>query len=370
MKPFAPAPFHGEIPLSDNYLDECPMKKSLLPALALLLLLPVAACSDDDGDNGNNVSPDYGPPLAKYGEACAKDAECATKMCANKTCTVTCAGPVDCPSVGSKKFHCGEVAAGKLACYAQTWDGVKAGTMGTSCVASGTCEAKHKCTGQVADADRYCAGECASDLECPPRYRCVATQQGNKAAETTRYCLKRAFCHPCAGDWQCPGVDVKCIKDNNGAGFCSKTCTPPTGTPGDGAVPGGTCPTYATCAKDGSAYYCQHKAGFCTRGFDGKGAQCDPCIVHGWQSTGSSSDKIQTVAEVGQCKSGHYCVLYDQYYGEAACLKTCTGDTDCGSSQEKCYKATSSLGTSVCKPWKSEVYNGQTYQVAAECPFK
>ena len=345
------------------------MRRFTLPALALLLLLPSAGCSDDDG---NSVAADASV-LKRYGKTCAADSECGTKMCANKACTVACTKPSDCPTVDGTKFHCGEVSTGKFACYAQTWDGAKAGTMGADCSTTGTCEANHKCTGQEGDADRYCAGSCTSDLSCPPQYRCVTTQQGNKAAETTKYCLKRNFCHPCAADYQCTGSGTKCIKDTLGNGFCSKSCSAASagadaGT-GDAAIVG-TCPTFATCTKVGSEYFCQHKAGFCTRGFDSKGAQCDPCIHHGWQSTGDSKDLMQTVAEVGQCKTGHYCVMYDRYYGETACLKTCTVDGDCASSKEKCYDATSSLGGKVCKPWENYVYGGKTYQVAAACPFK
>ncbi len=344
------------------------MKRFTLPTLPLLFALALGCSDDSGGDNTPDAS-----TLKRYGQACTADKDCNTGLCAAKTCSVTCTKPTECPTVDGKRFYCGEVSTGKTACYPQVWDGKKAGTMGTSCASTGKCEADHFCTGQPGDADRYCAGKCTTDTDCPPEYRCATTRTGKDAASTTSYCYKRQFCHPCTGDWQCAGAGWKCLKDKLGNGFCSKPCSAGAAAPDAGtgdAAPGGTCPTYATCEKEGSAYFCKHKAGFCTRGFKSEGGHCDPCIVHGWLGTGVSSDPVSTVAEAKQCKGSAFCVMYDRYYGESACLKTCTDDASCGDSKLKCYKYTTSLGTSVCRPWENYTTGGKTYQVPASCKFK
>lgn len=335
---------------------------------AFVLLGLSAGCSDDDGEA--TPEPDASV-LKRYGTACASDAECQTGLCTDKVCSITCTKTTDCPQVGGKSFDCGEVTTGKLACYPRRWDS----KAGKNCSADGKCEGAAKCTGLSGDADRYCAVTCTEDRDCPPQYRCVATLTGT-TKETQKYCMKRQFCHPCTMDEQCPGYLAKCLKDKAGSGFCSQPCTPaasaPDGGTSDAKPTTGTCPTYATCAAEGSAYYCKHRSGFCSRGFKNEGAQCEPCIVHGWSPTNVSKDPAYTITEDGQCKASHFCVLYDQYYGESACLKTCKADADCNTATELCVAYESSLGsgTKVCRPWEYYVYGGKTYQIPGACVFK
>ncbi len=334
------------------------MKTFIIISAGILTLGLVVACSDDD----NGQQADSGVSM-RYGDTCAKDAECGAGVCEEKTCTKTCKKQSDCPSVGSKHFDCGEVTSSKTVCYARKYVTKTKGTMGHDCSVN-KCAAGYLCTGQSGDADRYCAAECKADMDCPPRYRCATTQTGNKAVEAKKYCRLRKFCHPCALDDQC-GPDGKCLKDKNGAGFCSKTCSPKTGTADGG--PTGTCPVYAKCEKaSGGGYYCVHRAGACFKSFKSEGAQCDPCIFHQWLPTSSKSDPY-TVAESGQCKKGAFCVLYDRYTGESACLMPCaTGDT-CPTTDEMCFKFEKSLGGSFCMKWKEVTYSGTKYKTRGPC---
>ena len=326
-----------------------------------LLLVGIASCSDDD----DKTREDSGVVLKRYGDSCTSDAECATGMCQVKTCTKACQKQADCPSVASKDFDCGEVAGGKLACYVRKYETKKKGTMGHNCSVD-KCASGYLCTGQAGDADRYCAASCTADMDCPPRYRCVTTQLGKKAADKKSFCRLRQFCHPCVLDAQCGGVGTRCLKDKNGAGFCSKECKPATAPTSD-AGPTGTCPVYAKCEKEGSSYYCKHKAGACFKSFKDDGAQCDPCIVHGWLPTSDYKDPVNTVAEANQCKKGGYCVLYNRYTGESGCLMPCDSSDKCPSSSELCFKFSTSLGGSFCMNWIYTDYNGTKVQTRGPC---
>ena len=317
----------------------------------------LSACSDDDTSDA-----DSGVVLL-YGTACARDSECATGVCEEKTCTRTCKEQGDCPSVAGKHMDCGQVSSGKLVCYGRTYETTKKGTQGQGCGAE-KCASGHLCTGQSGDADAYCAASCKADMDCPPRYRCATTQQGNKAVSTKSHCRLRKFCHPCVLDDQC-GPEARCLKDKNGAGFCSKTCMP-AGATADGG-PTGTCPTNARCEKVDGKYMCVHKAGTCFKSFKSEGAQCDPCIAHEWQPSGSTSDPVSTVAEANQCKKGGYCVLYDRYTGESACLMPCDSSDKCPSAEEMCFKFDTSLGGSFCMKWTTTIYSGKEYKVRGSC---
>lgn len=336
----------------------------------LLLGLLALACSDDTDPQKPDAGPDSSV-LARYGSSCEKDADCATSLCVNKTCSITCKGQADCPSVGGKGFDCGEVSAGKLACYPRTYELGKKGGMGADCSFDGKCEGGALCTGQVGDADRYCAAKCQSDMACPPQYRCAAIQQGVASPAKDKYCLKRAFCHPCVLDEQCGGSGDRCVKDTTGAGYCAKACTPAPAAPDGGTADagrGGTCPDYARCQKTSAGdYQCVHRSGKCSAGLDGKGSACDPCFHHYWKPTGDQYDPVATVAEAGQCKAGGVCVLIDRYTGESACLFKCDASDKCAESTYECFKFPTSLKGNYCMKWETVVYSGKQYKGKAPC---
>lgn len=319
----------------------------------------LVACSDDDKESNADSG-----VVIRYGDTCAKDADCATGLCLEKTCTKTCTKQSDCPSVAGKSLDCGQVPSGKTVCYLRKYETTKKGTMGHNCAVD-KCASGYLCTGQTGDADRYCAAACKADMDCPPTYRCSTTQSGNKAAATKGYCRLRAFCHPCVLDEQCGGGGARCLKDKNGVGFCSKTCTPDTSKDDGGAT--GTCPVYAKCEKVDGTYMCKHKAGACFKSFKAEGAQCDPCISHEWQPSGSTTDPVLTVAEANQCKKGGYCVMYDRYTRESACLMPCASGDTCPSTKELCFKFSTTLGGSFCMNWKTVIYSGKEYKTKGSC---
>ncbi len=337
-------------------MDSRRFTRHLLAGLLPLLLL---GCSDDSAQK------DAGPPakdgvagpdqstLKRYGDSCAKDAECQTGLCLLQVCTVKCTQLADCPSVGPQRFDCGEAAAGVTACYPQTYGDKETGK---DCSAGGKCAAGHLCAGQPGDTDRYCAAECSTDRDCPPRFRCASTMTG-KTVDAKRYCRKRLFCHPCVIDDQCGGAADRCVQDGNGNLFCSLACSPTAAT--DGGVPG-TCPSYGKCTKEGSGYQCQHKTGACYKSLDKEGEQCDPCIVHGFRSTGTVGDNRETIAEVGQCKAGNYCVEYDTFHHEAACLAPCS--KTCTSSNYYCKNYSTTLGGNFCYPVDSQGYTDTCFK--------
>ena len=321
------------------------MRRFTLP-FAALLLMGMLGCSDDTNTNQDGGSADVST-LKRYGQACAKDGDCDTGICLNKICTVKCTKQAECPSVGKDHFDCGEAATGVVACYARAYDTAK---MGKDCSTDGKCDTGYICTGLDGDAGRKCVGECTTDRDCPPKYRCATTITG-KTADAKKYCRERLFCHPCIIDDQCGSHLDKCIKDGNGNKFCSKACNP-TSTANDAGL-SGTCPFVAKCTKEGSGYQCQHKSGSCYKSFKGEGAQCAPCIVHGSKNTGVGyKDPWSTIAEAGQCKTGSYCVQFNRFQKEAACLEPCTGT--CSSTAYYCKAYLTSLGGSFCLPVTSQ----------------
>jgi hypothetical protein len=326
------------------------MKTFSLIASSLVLALAAGACSDSGGSGD-----DSGPSLKRYGQPCTADADCDTKLCLNKTCTVTCSKQRDCPwvTLGGTltPFDCGEAEPGKVACYRRTYDPAKTGK---DCSADGKCDPGYLCLGLDGDGGRVCMPQCNSDLDCPHKYRCATTRTALDL-DPKKYCRERAFCHPCVTDDQCGDPGDRCLEDSSGHRFCSKQCTVPSPLPDAGA--GGTCPTEATCVKqsDGT-FQCQHKAGICYRSFKGEGKQCDPCIYHGWVPTDVRIDPLKTIAEEGQCKSGAYCVLFERFAKVAACLEPCS--STCPSSDHSCVEFQTSLKGKFCVPKSSST----TYQ--------
>lgn len=322
---------------------------------ASIICLGLALACSDDGPSGTDSG-----VIERYGEACAKDADCSTGVCEEKVCTKTCKSQSDCPSVAKQHFDCGKVTSGKTVCYPRKYKDIQ----GKSCAVKDTCAKDQLCVGIEGSAERYCANTCKADMDCPPRYRCGSYQVGNKAAPAKRYCLLRKFCHPCDLDDQCE-VGNKCLKDKNGAGFCSKSCAP-MGKTADGG-PTGTCPSSAKCEKVDGKHWCVHKAGTCFGTFKNDGGQCAPCIYHTWSGSSSKADGVLTMAEGGQCKKGGYCVLYDRYKGESACLMPCDSSDKCPNADEMCFKFTTTLGGSFCMRWTTVIYSGTEYKTKGPC---
>jgi hypothetical protein len=340
---------------------------------ALTAGVALLACSDDDNGNGNK---DQGVPdasLAAYGEPCQQNDECSSQLCVvhaalNKGfCSKTCKRLSDCPPVGGKGWDCGELTTGEIACYPRTYRAEKYG-MAHDCSLDGVCGAGYICMGNPGDADRYCSNKCQGDMDCPPQYRCSQVRVGTEL-EADKWCRRRAFCHPCVIDDQCGGPEDLCVKDINGNGYCSQTCS----------KTGATCPSYAKCEDAGNnKFQCRHKAGACYKSLEADGGLCDPCIIHGWTTLAPGGDACvtdvncphypkqycltainkclpvdYTIAEEGVCQKGSYCLLLDQYTGEAACIDPCT-DT-CPSDTYFCGTIRS-LGAKFCVPVDGDGY--------------
>jgi hypothetical protein len=329
------------------------LPSSTRSALALALALaaaPLCACSGGGENAADSSAVDLPPSLALYGTACTTSEECATGLCVAGVCSKKCTRLLDCPSVGSQAFDCGEAETGLVACYPRKYASGKNAT-GYDCSMTGTC-GSNKCMGQSGDADRFCSAKCSTDRDCPPKYRCGTVKDGTAASE--KRCVRRAFCHPCAIDDQC-GTGNLCLTDKYKNKFCGQACqnlpAPDTGGTED-AGPTSTCPKWATCVDTGKGkYQCEHKAGHCWKSFKSEAGLCEPCLAHGWSPVaGSTYFSVKTLAEDKICKSGAYCVLLDTYSREAVCVTPCTSATECPTSGYDCWSFKGALGASFCAP--------------------
>lgn len=343
--------------------------------LCAILALGCGACSSSDDpttppDAGGEGSADSTPEPSgpqPYGAICESPEGCESGMCVDGYCSQLCKRLSDCPPVREapdpakaagtaggpckedgtcrkglmcvsgeclRAFDCGRVDEHTLACYARVYD-TRSHTTGHNCSMDGLCGQTYTCIGAPADADRYCSPTCEEDKQCPPEYRCarLTDYEGN----TQRRCMRRRFGHPCDIDDQCAGTsksELGCVKDANGKGYCSKTCTP---------TDSGTCPPYTKCEEAGNGRtMCKFKAGY---GYTDGGKLCDPCIHHG-------DVDGKTAVEEGGCEQGGVCLMLSPYTGESSCLTPCGSGGTCPGDR-KCFDVTiPSAASQLCAPWQ------------------
>jgi thiol-disulfide isomerase/thioredoxin len=291
-------------------------------ALGIAVAMIATGCSSN-GSNGPQPTPDAGPstsdsavllpdgPAAKtpaaIGEACEQDTDCASSLCANKTCAKGCADPADCAA----DQNCVTIE-GKAVCVTPSYN--KA--IGTTCAVSGTCESGLECVGGKGTPQAICSAACQTDADCPTTMACAAASSGKQ-------CAPREFCDSCAYDAQC-GPGKFCLKQGDGT-YCSRPCTA-----------GSTeCPRYAECKDVGAGQYaCAHKAGSCRA----EGKLCDPC--------GDEAD----------CAANSLCLTFTSSL-ESFCAATCgTGDT-CETGYSCSSISTASGSKKQCVPSKDLDYS-------------
>jgi hypothetical protein len=127
-----------------------------------------------------------------------------------------------------------------------------------------------------ADGASYCTRyDCNSDRECAPNFYCATINVGPNVTtpkpthhQTTKVCLRRDYCAPCAADLDCPtqnGLTQHCVPDSvTGAGLCAPECTT-----------SANCNFEAKCIDvlGTGTKTCYPRAGACS----GDGSLCSPC---------------------------------------------------------------------------------------------
>jgi hypothetical protein len=289
-----------------------PATTRLLFSAALgLALATTGGCSGDDGngsDSGADVPADNATLLG-FGETCAADAECASGICFETTCTHECDLGSECPADG---WMCGLADAGRILCVTtRTTDGD--GRYGDSCFSTSCDEAAgFRCIRRTDDdAYAYCTHDCTDDRDCPYLMSCRDGAEG-------RICRPRTYCEPCILDDQCGYANDDCIPDDAGQKFCSQVCDP---------VRPSTCPTDSLCQEipaGSGRFQCKPSFGRCV----GDGNICEPC---------RGDD---------DCNTGGLCIT-DRYTKISFCGEPCTDSSDCPTPE---YYCTADSGQ--CRPKK------------------
>jgi hypothetical protein len=133
-----------------------------------------------------------------------------------------------------------------------------------------------RCYGESpSDANSYCTRfDCTDDRQCGAGMYCATvnrypdvTSAIRSIKSTTRVCLKRAYCAPCASDVDCPSDGGKishCIADAAMGHYCTVEC--------DSDM---ACNNEAKCTNtpDAPKKVCVQRAGVCI----GDGSICAPC---------------------------------------------------------------------------------------------
>jgi hypothetical protein len=219
---------------------------------------------------------------------------------------------------------------------------VKAGPKqwGAGCNPTGGLEANPDCdTAQgfycygssPADGAAYCTRYgCTSDRECAPNFYCgtinvapnVTTAKPTRH-QTTKLCLRRDYCAPCAADLDCPtlnGLTQHCVPDSvTGDGLCAPECKS-----------SANCNFEARCVDVGTGVKtCYPRAGACK----GDGSLCSPC----------SND--------GDCGDDGLCVK-GQYTTEHSCAKKSA--VTCSATAKQCPPSSAAKAKIGCSTQDSE----------------
>lgn len=241
----------------------------------ILVFLPVIACS-------SATSPSTPPPGGCDPTQCAAKNECIDDGKETK-CRLPCAAHGDCPF----DYACG-VNAAKNFCVKTTLDIPRkpSGQWGTPCTSAGgeggnpACDKDtgFACYGSdPSDATAYCTRfDCETDLDCAGGYWCATvnakpnvTTPQRSYGPTRKVCAKRAYCAPCAADFDCAVVDgkqLRCAADAAGGRYCAAPCSN-----------NSNCRLDASCVGDALAdgtKVCRPNAGVCR----GDGSICSPCF--------------------------------------------------------------------------------------------
>ena len=142
------------------------------------------------------------------------------------------------------------------------------------------------------DPNAFCTTTCEVDADCP---------SGNVCGEYEgmSVCVPGEICAPCDNAEQCGKNAPACVKNNDGASFCTRECNP--GSPDCG--PGNKC--FRPNFNDPN-FYC----GPITENCVGAGGNCDPCV--------NDDD----------CLEGNICYTsFDT--GERYCAVRCEDDENC-----------------------------------------
>ncbi len=130
------------------------------------------------------------------------------------------------------------------------------------------------------DGEAYCtqyqcgnvAEKKLNNNECAGGYECEFINVGPRADKEKRTfnevdtaCIKRAYCSPCKGDFECNpirGGKTHCAKDKNDNGYCTPECSSDS-----------QCQLDADCKDVNGIKMCVPRAGLCV----GDGNLCSPC---------------------------------------------------------------------------------------------
>jgi hypothetical protein len=255
---------------------------------------------------------------------CAAKNECLPDATgANIQCRLPCTAHTDCPfntycTPGSPKNYCVRTT---VAIPQQS------GQWGTSCVPSEGYIPNPACdiddgfachaTGTT-DALAYCTlFDCQADTDCAGGYYCATINEAPNAhtdkrsfGKTRAVCLKRAYCSPCAADFDCPiidGTQSRCATDDVGGKYCATVCDTTSNCPLDASCNGVT--------DDGTAKVCKPHAGTCK----GDGSLCSPC--------GSDADCPDGFCLKGGYNSERFCSVKSTSVCDADHKGTCPAFT-------------------------------------------
>jgi hypothetical protein len=259
---------------------------------------------------------------------------------AGSKCRLLCSSQTGCP----EGYHCGPTADGSQAYCAPDKASVshgQTGEWGASCMPTGGLDQNPSCAADKGfwcygssptDGNSYCTQyDCGSDDDCAGGYWCATTNvfpdvrvAKRSFGDTQNVCLKREYCSPCRGDFDCPtsldGQATHCVAGNGGVKLCTKECTRDS-----------HCRLDAACAAndDLGVKLCMPRAGTCK----GDGSLCSPCRSDGDCPKGFcleqaySHERYCTIASLSPCTVANGKL-------QADCPKTVPGAA--GSTQVSC----------------------------------
>jgi hypothetical protein len=210
----------------------------------------------DDGSGQAQVCRPGAVPraLGGYGASCGLhlDADCdATQgfICPGRQndvdafCTKLdgCTDDSGCPST----MYCGSMA--RRGCVRLTYD----------CATQSDCDSFPSFTCSPDGTGRkFCTHEesCHTQPDdCALGFACQSLAGAAARYDLARACVPRRACAPCHADLDCADPGSACLPDQNGEGFCTRTCEP-----------GGTsCDPGASCVATARGNYCVPRSGSC-----------------------------------------------------------------------------------------------------------
>jgi hypothetical protein len=197
--------------------------------------------------------------------------------------------------------------------------------LGVSCSTQSQCDAFPGFTCAPDGTGRkFCTNEASCHTQpddCDIGFACQSLTGDGTRYNLARACVPRRACAPCQVDLDCADVGSACVPDQNGEGFCTRTCEP-----------GGTsCDPGAGCMATARGNYCVPRSGTC----HGDATPCSACRDNGDCGPQGRCQLIEETRErfcIEPCAAGGTCPNAPG----GSTMTCCTDPATCGSVINTC----------------------------------